>query len=123
MANSFVKNVTTAGTAERISASTILVSSVTFRAKKGNTNDIYLGDADVANTYPDLDANQTITFEAPMYSGNHLLRWIRPYRSIMIATCLFELSNCVLARASISKNLKILQGTLHFSLNSQALSY
>ena len=71
MANSFDKNVATAGTAERISATTILVSSVTFRAKKGNTNDIYLGDADVANTYPDLDANQTITFEAPMYSGNH----------------------------------------------------
>ena len=49
----------------------MLKARVVLIFKKGNTNDIYLGDADVANTYPDLDANQTITFEAPMYSGNH----------------------------------------------------
>ena len=71
MVNSFVKNVTTAGTAERISSTDILVSSVTFRAKKGNSNDIYIGDSSVANTYPDLDADQTVTFEAPIVNGNH----------------------------------------------------
>ena len=71
MVNSFVKNVTTAGTAERISATDIFVSSVTFRAKKGNSNDIYIGDASVADTYPDLDANQTVTFDAPMVGGSH----------------------------------------------------
>lgn len=68
--NSVVKTVTTAGTAERISATSILVSTVTFRAIKGNTNDVYIGDSSVANTYPDLDANQTITFEAPTIAGN-----------------------------------------------------
>jgi len=68
--NSLVKNVTSAGTAERISATHILCSSVTFRAKKGNTTDIYIGDSSVADTYPDLDANQTITFEAPTIAGN-----------------------------------------------------
>ena len=71
MVNSFVKNVTTAGTAERISSTDILVSSVTFRAKKGNSNDMYIGDSSVANTYPDLDANQTVPFEAPIVNGNH----------------------------------------------------
>ena len=40
MANSFVKNVTTAGTQVRLSTTSILVSSVTIRAKKGNTNDV-----------------------------------------------------------------------------------
>jgi len=68
--NSLVKNVTTAGTAERISATSIYVSTVTFRASKGNTNDIYIGDSGVGNSYPDLDANQTITFEAPTIAGN-----------------------------------------------------
>ena len=45
--NSVVKNVTTAGTAERISSTDLYVTSVTFRAKKGNTNDIYIGDMGV----------------------------------------------------------------------------
>ena len=71
MANSFVKNVTTAGTQVRLSTTDLYVSSVTIRAKKGNTNDVYIGDADVANTYPDLDANQTVTFEAPIVNGSH----------------------------------------------------
>jgi cold shock CspA family protein len=71
MANSFVKNVTTAGTQVRLSATDLFVSAVTIRAKKGNTNDVYIGDADVANSYPDLDANQTVTFEAPIISGSH----------------------------------------------------
>ena len=71
MANSFVKNVTTAGTQVRLSATSIIVSSVTIRAKKGNTNDVYIGDASVSNSYPDLAANQTVTFEAPMVGGSH----------------------------------------------------
>tara|TARA_R100000306_G_C4363933_1_gene136678 strand:- start:734 stop:1030 length:297 start_codon:yes stop_codon:yes gene_type:complete len=71
MANSFVKNVTTAGTQVRLSATDLFVSAVTIRAKKGNTNDVYIGDADVANSYPDLDANQTVTFEAPIIGGSH----------------------------------------------------
>ena len=69
--NSVVKNVTTAGTAERISSTDLYVTAVTFRAKKGNSNDIYIGDSDVASTYPDLDANQTVTFEAPIVNGHH----------------------------------------------------
>ena len=68
--NSVVKTVTAAGTAERISATSILVSTVTFRASKGNTNDVYIGDSGVGNSYPDLDANQTVTFEAPTIAGN-----------------------------------------------------
>ena len=54
-----------------MSTTSILVSSVTLRAKKGNTNDVYIGDASVANSYPDLDANQTVTFEAPIVGGSH----------------------------------------------------
>ena len=69
--NSLVKNVTTAGTQVRISTTHLYVTAVTFRAKKGNTNDIYIGDSDVANTYPDLDANQTVAFEAPIVNGHH----------------------------------------------------
>ena len=69
--NSFVRNVTTAGTQVRSSTTDLYVTSVTFRAKKGNTNDIYIGDSDVSNSYPDLDANQTVTFEAPIVNGHH----------------------------------------------------
>ena len=68
--NSLVKTVSTAGTAERISATPIFVTTVTFRASKGNTNDVYIGDSGVGNSYPDLDANQTVTFAAPTIAGN-----------------------------------------------------
>ena len=68
--NSLVKTVSTAGTAERISATSIFVTTVTFRASKGNTNDVYIGDSGVGNSYPDLDANQTVTFVAPTIAGN-----------------------------------------------------
>ena len=42
MANSFVKNVTTAGTQVRLSATDLFVSAVTIRAKKGCINS-YVG--------------------------------------------------------------------------------
>ena len=59
------KTVTTAGTAESLVSTSQRVKSLVVIAKKGNTNQVYLGGADVASTTNDgLDAAETITIEA-----------------------------------------------------------
>ena len=59
------KTVATAGTAEPLVATSQRVKSLVVIAKNGNTNQVYLGGADVASTTNDgLDAAETITIEA-----------------------------------------------------------
>ena len=59
------KTVATAGTAESLVPTSQRVKSLVIIAKKGNTNQVYLGGADVASTTNDgLDAAETITIEA-----------------------------------------------------------
>tara|TARA_Y100000310_G_scaffold109975_1_gene108448 strand:+ start:5892 stop:6185 length:294 start_codon:yes stop_codon:yes gene_type:complete len=47
------KTVTSAGTAETLVASQTLVQSVTMRAKRSNTTNIFLGDSDVDSSQND----------------------------------------------------------------------
>lgn len=56
---SFIKNVTSAGTAVALSATSLIVKSFLVKAKSGNTNDIYLGDStvDAATGFP-LDSSE-----------------------------------------------------------------
>ena len=59
------KTVATAGTAEPLVSTSQRVKSLVVIAKKGNTNQVYLGGADVAATTNDgLDAAETITIAA-----------------------------------------------------------
>ena len=59
------KTVATAGTAESLLATSQRVKSVVIIAKKGNTNQVYVGGSDVAATTNDgLDAGESITVEA-----------------------------------------------------------
>ncbi len=59
------KTVATAGTAEPLVATSQRVKSLVVIAKKANTNQVYLGGADVAATTNDgLDAAETITIAA-----------------------------------------------------------
>jgi len=55
------KNVTAAGTAETLVASSTIVDSVTIKAKSANTGDIYVGGSDVDSTHGIvLDAGQAV---------------------------------------------------------------
>ncbi len=59
------KTVTTAGAAEPLVATSQRVKSLVVIAKNGNTNQVYLGGADVASTTNDgLDAAESVTIEA-----------------------------------------------------------
>ena len=58
--NSFTKSVTTAGTQVQLSATTLLVYSATIVAKAANTQKIYIGGANVDNTYGALSAGNGI---------------------------------------------------------------
>ncbi len=59
------KTVATAGTAEALLGTSQRVKSVVIIAKKGNTNQVYVGGPDVAATTNDgLDAGDSITVEA-----------------------------------------------------------
>ena len=59
------KTVATAGTAEPLVPTSQRVKSLVVIAKKGNTNQVYLGGADVASTTNDgLDAAESKTIEA-----------------------------------------------------------
>ena len=59
------KTVAIAGTAEPLVATSQRVKSLVVIAKNGNTNQVYLGGADVASTTNDgLDAAESVTIEA-----------------------------------------------------------
>ena len=59
------KTVAAAGTAEALVAAAQRVKAVTIVAKKGNTNQVYVGGSDVASTTNDgLDSGEAVELEA-----------------------------------------------------------
>ncbi len=59
------KTVAVAGTAEPLVGASQRVKSVVIIAKKGNTNQVYIGGSDVASTTNDgLDSGESVTIEA-----------------------------------------------------------
>lgn len=59
------KAVTTAGTAERLSATSIAATSIIIRALDDNTGTVFIGDSDVGSGRGDrLTAGQPLSFEA-----------------------------------------------------------
>lgn len=72
------KTVAASGTAEKIAATATKVLFVVFRAKTGNTNNVYLGDSNVDKTTSPqltLTAGQTLTVNAPTGFHIDLTEW------------------------------------------------
>ena len=57
---SFIKNVTSGGTAERVNSSGLLVRWAQVRAKAGNIGDVFIGDATVSSSGPALAAGDSL---------------------------------------------------------------
>ena len=63
------KTVTTAGTAERLTAAALWVTGLTLTAKTGNVGNIFLGDSDVDNTAAPLIPGDEISTQSPVIGG------------------------------------------------------
>ncbi|MCH8102868.1 MAG: hypothetical protein IIB28_06925 [Chloroflexi bacterium] len=57
---SFIKSVTSGGTAERVNSSDLLVRWAQVRAKAGNIGDVFIGDATVSSSGPALAAGDSL---------------------------------------------------------------
>ncbi len=57
---SFIKNVTTGGTAERVNSTDLLVRWAQVRAKAGNVGNVFVGDATVSSSDPALAAGDSL---------------------------------------------------------------
>ena len=57
---SFIKSVTSGGTAERVSSSDLLVRWAQVRARAGNVGDVFIGDATVSSSDPALAAGDSL---------------------------------------------------------------
>ena len=56
------KTVASAGTAERIVSTATKVSSYVIRAMEDNTTNVYIGDSAVANTAPDMQPGEALSW-------------------------------------------------------------
>tara|TARA_Y100000310_G_scaffold341086_1_gene439040 strand:+ start:215 stop:511 length:297 start_codon:yes stop_codon:yes gene_type:complete len=65
----FRKTIVAAGAAERIISTSVYVTSVTIKAKKANTGEIYIGQDDVGLSDPPLEAGDSLHLPVPSTSS------------------------------------------------------
>lgn len=67
--DSFLKTVSTAGSQEVLTSSTIYVSRAIFKGLAGNSNNVYIGGSDVSSVKYPIDANEVVIIDAPSGPG------------------------------------------------------
>ena len=80
MLTTLVKTVTTAGTAEALSSTDLVVRSFTIRAKSDNGGNVYIGNSDIDSTGLWLAASETYNYTPTHHTqgthkGTNLADW------------------------------------------------